>query len=195
MHINGLLDMELYYFLNCFFIYSFIGWVFECVVMSFETRSPVINRGFISGPLCTIYGVASMAMYIILKPVSDNMLLLYIGGLVLTTLIEIVTAKIMISLFGSFWWDYTNKPFNYKGIICLESSLFWGLSAIIIFKIVHPRVTGLVDLYYLSWGKAVVLVILFAYIIDFSYNFYRAFSMRDNALSEDELVGIEMNEN
>ena len=63
--------MDIFYFINCFFVYSFLGWIFECIVISYEEKAPV-NRGFIRGPFCTIYGVGALGTYFLFLPISHN---------------------------------------------------------------------------------------------------------------------------
>ena len=68
--------MDIFYFINCFFVYSFLGWIFECIVISYEEKAPV-NRGFIRGPFCTIYGVGALGTYFLFLPISHNKVLPY----------------------------------------------------------------------------------------------------------------------
>ena len=117
--------------INAFFLYSFLGWVMECIVIRRE-KGRWENRGFAHLPFCIIYGFGAMLGFALLRPFSGNYVLLYLVGAVLATLFEYLTARLMLRLFGTFWWDYTNKPFNYKGILCLESTLGWGLIALLL---------------------------------------------------------------
>ena len=125
--------------INAFFLYSFLGWVMECIVIRRE-KGRWENRGFAHLPFCIIYGFGAMLGFALLRPFSGNYVLLYLVGAVLATLFEYLTARLMLRLFGTFWWDYTNKPFNYKGILCLESTLGWGLIALLLFAFLHRLV-------------------------------------------------------
>lgn len=122
--------------INAFFLYSFLGWVMECIVIRRE-KGRWENRGFAHLPFCIIYGFGAMLGFALLRPFSGNYVLLYLVGAVLATLFEYLTARLMLRLFGTFWWDYTNKPFNYKGILCLESTLGWGFIALLLFAFLH----------------------------------------------------------
>ena len=151
---------------NAFFLYSFLGWCMECVVIRRE-KGAWENRGFVHLPFCIIYGCGSMLGYVVLKPFSYNYIVLYLAGAVVATVFEFLTAKLMLKLFGTLWWDYTNKPFNYKGILCLESTLGWGVIAVLLFAVMHrvalfavTRVRGVA-----SWTIAALLVC--AYALDF----------------------------
>ncbi len=193
MFINNIIKMDVFYFLNCFFIYSFFGWIFECIVIAFQEKS-IENRGFIKGPLCTIYGVAALGAYFLLKPISHNLLLLFLTGAVMATIFEILVAKVMTYLFGYFWWDYTNRPFNYHGVICLESTLCWGAMTAALFMFFQPFVESIVNVYYESAGKAFAVVALALYCIDFSTSFYRAWGERTEFENELETEQLESSE-
>ena len=159
--------VALHVFFNAFFLYSFMGWIMECIVIRRE-KGKWENRGFAHLPFCIIYGFGAMFGYAVLRPLSGNYVLLYIVGSVLATTFEYLTALLMLRLFGTFWWDYTHKPFNYKGILCLESTLGWGLIAVLLFAFLHRGVFQVVMRLpeKISMGVAVLLVS--AYTIDFA---------------------------
>lgn len=163
---------DMYHVLLWFLTYSILGWCVESIYMSFCNRK-LTNRGFSRGPLCPIYGVGALTVYFILSPYSENRVLLFFLGAILATTIEWVTAGIMNRIFGEVWWDYTDKPFNYKGILCLESTLAWGLYTVILFGVLQGFVENIVDAIPLSYGKNLGLLILLAYVIDFSMTFYQ----------------------
>ena len=120
--ING---VDFYHIANWFYIYSFLGWLWETCYVSVR-KGKLINRGFINGPLCTIYGCGALAVYLILLPISDNLLLLFVGGVVVATALEYVTAVLMENIFHTSWWDYSDNKFNFQGRICLGCSLGGG---------------------------------------------------------------------
>ena len=121
--ING---TDLYHILNWFFIYSFLGWVWETFYVSTK-HGEFVNRGFVSGPFCTIYGFGAISVYLILKPIENHVLLLFLGGIVVATVLEYITAVLMESIFHTSWWDYSDQKFNFQGRICLGVSLGWGV--------------------------------------------------------------------
>ena len=122
-----------------FLIFSFLGWCVESLYMSLCNRK-VTNRGFIKAPICPIYGMGEFLVHLILLPFAGNYVILYFAGAVLATAFEFTVANLMIHTLGFVWWDYTNKPFNYRGIICLESSLAWGVYSIVDFAFLHDFV-------------------------------------------------------
>ena len=109
---------DLYHLIACFFLFSIIGWMVESIYMSFCNKK-LTNRGFMTGPFCPIYGVGATLGYIILHPLAQNWIMLYIVGAALATIFEFLVARLMMKLFGEVWWDYNEKFCNYKGVVCL----------------------------------------------------------------------------
>lgn len=167
-----LFGLESYYIILWFLTYSILGWVVESIYMSICNRK-LTNRGFARGPICPIYGVGALTVFIVLKPYSNNMLALFVLGSLLATTIEFVTALLMNKMFGEIWWDYKDKPFNYKGILCLESSIAWGVYTIILFTVLHKFVEGLVNKIPFRIGRMVGSLILCAVIIDYIMVLYK----------------------
>jgi uncharacterized membrane protein len=163
---------SLYDVMLWFIIYSFLGWVVESIYMSFCNKK-LTNRGFSRGPMCPIYGVGAVSVYFILKPYSNNLVFMFFAGMFLATAIEYFTAKVMLRFFGEVWWDYNDKPFNYKGILCLESSLAWGVYALIFFTVGHNAVMEFVDSIPTYVGALVGTSILIVYAIDFMQVLYQ----------------------
>lgn len=163
---------DVYYVLLWFLAYSIIGWMMESVYMSICNRK-LTNRGFSRGPLCPIYGVGALTVYFLLSPYSNNKILLFFLGAILATAVEWVTAGIMKRIFGGIWWDYTDKPFNYKGILCLESTLAWGMFTVILFGPLHKFVDGIVKAIPFRVGQIIGTLLILAYIVDFMIVFYK----------------------
>lgn len=161
--------MTIYHMINWFFAFSFLGYLLECTVLTYENKKPVWNRGFGHGPFCIIYGFGAIGACLILQPVADQPVRLYLSSMMMATSMELLTAHVMIRLFGSFWWDYSRKPLNYRGIICLESSLAWGFLGIFFFRFLNGFVNGLVDVIPYSLERFVALSLLVFYVADFTY--------------------------
>lgn len=173
--INGI---DLYHMINWFIIYSFFGWVWETFYVSIK-QGEFINRGFISGPFCTIYGCGAIAVYTILKPAEGNLFILFFGGIVVATLLEYFTAVLMESIFHTSWWDYSDKKFNFQGRICLGASLGWGVFTVILFRVLHPVVEDLVSLYPVYVEKIGSCVFGAGYLVDFCRSASAAFHLRE----------------
>lgn len=162
---------------DALFLYSFMGWCMECVVIRRE-KGAWENRGFVKSPLCIIYGFGAMLGYALLRPFSGNYIVLYVVGAIAATIFEYLTAVLMLRLFGEFWWDYTNKPFNYKGIICLESTLGWGLISVLLFAFMQNGVFHVVRCLPALLGKVFAAVLVAQYVADFAFSVRRALHIK-----------------
>ena len=170
--------IDFYHLMNWLIIYSFFGWVWETCYVSVKSGK-FVNRGFINGPLCTIYGFGAVSVYVILRPFSDNLLYLYLGGVVVATALEYVTAVLMESIFHTSWWDYSDNKFNFQGRICLGASLGWGAFTVILFKVLHPFVESIVILYPVYVGEIGICVIGVGYVVDFAFSAGAAFRIHE----------------
>ncbi len=168
--------ISLYYIISWFFIYSFLGWAWESAYVSIKNKK-LVNRGFINGPLCTIYGAGAVTIYLLLRPFEKNLALLYLGGVISATALEYVTGWIMETVFRTRWWDYSNKKFNLHGYISLASSLLWGAFSILLFKLLQPFVSWITSLYPQSIGEVILAVVSVLYGIDFGISAYTAFGL------------------
>lgn len=164
---------NIYYIVQWFFIYSMIGWLVESLYMSFCEKHWV-NRGFIFGPICPIYGFGALGAYFLLKPFANNYVILYIGGSLMATAFEFLVAKLMLHMFGEVWWDYRDKPFNYKGILCLESSVAWGFYTVIMFAFLQRGVMFLSERYSFQVGCMLGGVLMVYYLADFTVHLCKA---------------------
>nr|WP_317282178.1 putative ABC transporter permease [uncultured Sellimonas sp.] len=149
-----------------FLIYSVMGWLVESIYMSFCNRK-VTNRGFTKGPCCPIYGCGALAVYFTLLPFQSNPVALFILGSILATTLELLTAVIMKRVFGTVWWDYSEKPFNFHGILCLESSIAWGVYTVFLFTFLHGFVQRIVQIIPPWAGRIFGSLFMILYMADF----------------------------
>lgn len=131
--------MDIYYMILYFFVYGFLGWCAE-VGFAAVKEHKFVNRGFLNGPICPIYGVGVTIVIAFLTPYKDNLILLYISSVILVTLLEGVTGWAMDKIFHNKWWDYSKQPFNIGGYVCLIFSLVWGVACVAIMDLVHPLI-------------------------------------------------------
>lgn len=131
--------MDIYYMILYFFVYGFLGWCAE-VGFAAVKEHKFVNRGFLNGPICPIYGVGVTIVIAFLTPYKDNLILLYISSVILVTLLEGVTGWAMDKIFHNKWWDYSKQPFNIGGYVCLIFSLVWGIACVAIMDLVHPLI-------------------------------------------------------
>ena len=160
-----------------FFIYSFIGWVWECCFVSVRKRRWV-NRGFMYGPMLPIYGFGALAVLISTIRVRDSIPLIFLFGMVGATLLEYVTGAVMERLFNVKYWDYSNQKFNLNGYICLTSSLGWGLLSVLLVKFVHVPIEGAVLKIPTIIAEGIAFVLTVAAAVDVTQSFNDAMDLK-----------------
>ena len=129
----------LYRFVWMFFIYAFLGWCTEVSYAALVTGK-FVNRGFLNGPVCPVYGFGAVIVLAALTPLADNLLLLFLGSMALTSALEWLTGFALEKLFHQRWWDYSDQPFNLNGYICLRFSVAWGFACLFVVELLHPAV-------------------------------------------------------
>lgn len=160
-----------------FLLYSFLGWVIE-VIYHAVTQGKIVNRGFLNGPVCPVYGFGMLVVFMLGNAVSSGTnaasgasqlspLLLFLFGMLLATGVELAAGWLLDRLFHTRWWDYSDKPLNLHGYICLEFSIIWGLAIVAVVKIVHPLLSdGTVRAIPEKWGWPIMGILYLAYLID-----------------------------
>lgn len=168
-----------------FYFYCFFGWVFESTYVSIKSRH-FVNRGFMRGPFLPIYGSGAIMMLVVSMPFQDDLILTYLAGCVGATLLELVTGMTMEALFKVRYWDYSNQKFNYKGHICLSSTIAWGFLTIFMTQFLHKGVEKLV--LSIPYNILTILtVVLSVYIVaDFTLSFKAAMDLRDVLIGLDK---------
>lgn len=128
-----------------FFIYAFLGWCCEVVFAALK-QGKFINRGFLNGPYCPIYGFGVLLVLTALYPDRGNLPLLFVGSVIITSALELVGGFLMEKLFHHRWWDYSDMPFNLGGYICPLFSVLWGIACLIVVATIHPLIMSMVAL-------------------------------------------------
>lgn len=156
---------ELKYYINIFFIYSILGFLFESILIM-VSGNHFFNSGVLYGPWAFIYGIAVFILMLLNRFLRERKLpkwleivLFYIGATILMTLIEFIGGNLIEKIFHLVYWDYTNMDHNYGNYICLEISLFWGLFATLVNYLLTPLTKKLAKK--TPWYITIILVILF----------------------------------
>ena len=157
--------LSFFYLVSFFLIYAFMGWVLE-VVFHVVTVGKFINRGFLNGPICPIYGAGMISVILLLSPFKDNLLILYFAGLLFATIIELVGGFILYKAFHMRWWDYSKEPFNLGGYICLRFSLAWGACILFVMKVIQPIINRNVRFLDRPIGHVIVYILFAVFIAD-----------------------------
>lgn len=149
-----------------FIIYAILGWCLEVVYEAVD-QGKFINRGFLNGPYCPIYGVGVIIVTVVLNPLKDNIVILYLGSVILTTVLEFVTGFVLEKIFAQKWWDYSNEHFNIKGYICLKFSLLWGVACLITVRMIHPLIERFVRWIPHIAGIILLIILFMGFLSDF----------------------------
>ena len=168
----------MYRWLFYFYLYSFLGWCFESAYVSVKSKH-LVNRGFMSGPFLPIYGSGAVMMLIVSRPFQDSILLTYLAGCVGATLLEYLVGTATEALFQVRYWDYTGKFMNFRGQICLTSTIAWGFFTILMTEVIHRPIQ--------QWTEGAPYGVIFTltcmltiYVFtDFFRSFRAALDMRD----------------
>lgn len=151
------------YFL-CLMIYSVLGWIYESALCSLKEWK-LINRGFLNGPYCPIYGWGAILDILLLGKIENPVLLFFLGAIVTCTL-EYFTSYVMEKMFHARWWDYSYMKFHMNGRICLLGALIFGMFSVVLILLVHPMVETWIERIPALWKHAIVATILVLLIID-----------------------------
>lgn len=148
-----------------FITYAVIGWCTEVSYAALDTGR-FVNRGFLNGPYCPIYGCGVVIVVAILTPLKDNLLILFFGSFLLTSVLEYLTGFILEKVFHNKWWDYSNKPFNIRGYVCLKFSIYWGLACTFIMDVVHPAIYKFITIIPEILGIVILVIAMTAFTVD-----------------------------
>lgn len=135
--------LEFEYIFLWVMLYSFLGWVYESIVVSVQERRP-INRGFLMGPICPIYGVGAVGGALALSQLHNPVALFLVGAL-LASVLEYLTSWVMEKLFDARWWDYSQFRFNINGRVCLLGAVIFGVFAVVVVRWTQPLVVTFTD--------------------------------------------------
>lgn len=161
-----------------FFLYCFLGWVWESLYVSVRKREWV-NRGFLHGPLLPIYGFGAIIILWLTLPFRDSLPLIFVLGMFGATILEYVTGAVMERLFHMRYWDYSNQPFNLHGHISLFTSLGWGLFSLLLVKILHPPIEALLLTVPSSATEPISLLFMIGFVVDTTRSVQTALDMKE----------------
>ena len=156
---------SLYDYVWFFMIYAVVGWMVEVAYAAVETGK-LSNRGFLNGPLCPIYGFGMVIVIFALRPFNKNIPILFAGSFMLTSVLEFITGAVLEKLFNTKWWDYSDKPFNIMGYVCLKFSIGWGIGGVFIMRIIQPGVAKFVSKIPNTPGKIICAIYMISFVCD-----------------------------
>ena len=163
--------------LSFFYLYCIFGWCFESAYVSLKQLRPV-NRGFLKGPWLPLYGSGAILVLWMTLPFQNSPVEVYVVGLLGATVLEYFTGETMVRLFKVRYWDYSNQHFQYKGHICLSSSIVWGFFSVMMVYVVQPQVERFVFWLNSEFVSVLTFLITVCMVYDFAGAFRKAMDLR-----------------
>lgn len=185
--------MNIYLYFMLFLFYSFIGWLIE-VINELITEKRYVNRGFLIGPYCPIYGYGALLMITLLTRYLNDPIVLFIMAVVICSLLEYFTSFAMEKIFKARWWDYTNRKFNINGRICLETMIPFGIGGLFIMYFVNPFITKILFLMPNVVIKVISCILFIIFLVDnlISFNIILGFRNITKKQEKDNTAEITM---
>jgi uncharacterized membrane protein len=174
-------------YLCYFFAYAFLGWCAEVAFAAVKNHR-FVNRGFLSGPVCPIYGFGIVSVLFCLTLIQNNLLSLYAGSVVLTTVLELITGFAMEKLFHQRWWDYSKMPLNIGGYVCVPFSLLWGVACVAIVDLLQPLIARLTSLLPEPLSTVLLAAFILLFILDTVVALTKAFRLDSGLRHIDEIA-------
>lgn len=158
-------------------IYSFLGWCCETVYCSLDQKC-FVERGFLTGPFCPIYGFGAIFVLLFLSQSSSSVMGVFVIGVIITSSIEYFTSWLMEKIFDNKWWDYSDKKYHINGRVCLLNSTLFGLLCLYVYFDLNPWILGLLDSYNDDFKMGFLVALSMYLMIDFSVAVYTALGIK-----------------
>ena len=162
--------MIFWYLFLIYMIYSFLGWLIEVIDLYF-IEGKFVNRGFMIGPYCPIYGKAVLIVIYFLKDYLEKPVGLFVMSVVVCAIIEYMGSFILEKIFHTRWWDYTHKKYNINGRICLENLVLFGIGCMLVMYVVNPFIVGILSKIPEKILIIISICIFIIYLCDFIISF------------------------
>lgn len=184
-------------YITYWLIYSFFGWVVETTYTSTLNLS-FQDRGFLTLPFIPIYGFGALIAVVLLEPFSNNVILVFLLSVFLTSLLEYITSFLMDEIFHMRWWDYSDRFLNIKGRICFMNSMMFGILSVFLLHFIHPIIKDILSgisldaIYQITQVFTAILFFDFLHSIVFAITFSSVFNEIDHAeiLSKKDYVAL-----
>lgn len=165
-----------------FWFFSCLGWILEVVVCSICDKK-FVNRGFLIGPYCPIYGFGSLIM-LLLSPYKDHLFITFVLALVLCSVLEYFTSYLMEKLFKIRWWDYSNDAFNINGRICLRNAMAFGALGVIFTRFLNPWYFHIISSISDKNLSIIAIIVLIVTLVDLLVSFNAMNSIKNTIVKD-----------
>ena len=156
---------EIKIYILVFFIYAIAGWIMESTSISIRNKK-FVNRGFLIGPVCPIYGYGVVLVSILLKKYQDDMIVTFFMSIIICGILEYLTSFFMEKIFNARWWDYSQRKFNINGRVCLQNLVLFGIASCVIVYIVNPFIIGKLRLIPSTVQTVIISILLAIHLVD-----------------------------
>lgn len=167
----------IYTYFLLFIIYSFFGWLIE-IVFTFFKEKKLINRGFLIGPYCPIYGAGCLLLVWLLDKYKDNYLVLFVLIMFICSLVEYLTSFLMEKIFKLRWWDYSQMRFNINGRICLETMTPFSILGVLAIKYATPFFLNEINSFSTNTNLIISIILISIFIIDIIMSLIIVFKLK-----------------
>ena len=161
-------NLEIYFMM--FIIYAIAGWIMECTLGVIQ-KHRFVNRGFLIGPYCPIYGVGVVIVHLLLNRFANNIVVLFILATLICGTLEYLTSYFMEKIFHARWWDYTQRKFNINGRVCLETLIPFGVLCTAIISLLNPWILDKLHMIPENILNYISIVLFIIYIADSCISF------------------------
>ena len=128
-----------------FILFSFIGWISEVIYVGVTSAHKFVNRGFLHGPLCPVYGFGGVVILMLPPSLYATWIPLFFASMILCTIVEYFVSWLMEKLFHTRWWDYSHYKIQLNGRICLLNSILFGFLGVVVIHFVYPLMIDLLN--------------------------------------------------
>lgn len=164
--------------LALYYIYSVAGWIMETVSVSIQKRK-FVDRGFLIGPYCPIYGTGVVAITVLLKKYSDDVVATFFMSIIICGILEYMTSYFMEKIFKARWWDYTNRKFNINGRVCLQNLVIFGILGTFIVFVANPFLLKYINMIPITTLHIILGIFSFIFLLDTIVSYKLIFELKD----------------
>lgn len=164
--------------LALYYIYSVAGWIMETVSVSIQKRK-FVDRGFLIGPYCPIYGTGVVAITVLLKKYSNDVVATFFMSIIICGILEYMTSYFMEKIFKARWWDYTNRKFNINGRVCLQNLVIFGILGTFIVFVANPFLLKYINMIPITTLRIILGIFSFIFLLDTIVSYKLIFELKD----------------
>lgn len=164
-----------------FILFSLFGYIAE-MLMCIIVDKKITNRGFLCGPVIPIYGVGSIFLILLLERYRNEPIVVFVFGIIITTILEYITSYLLEKIFHNRWWDYSQNKFNINGRICLLNSFLFGIGSLIIIYLANPIFDDFLSQMNQTALIISAIIIFIIFVLDVVYSCIVAYNLRNQII-------------